>query len=341
MPSRQIFTRSESYINFQAERRLSNWGAAAVQGRDVMRTASEGSKSLLSSDFGPLNDEMGCPRTTALTRHAKRAVAAPAHDDFPRRQPNTFGEKGGVRVLALLKAGPLNNDSPHTRSPAVPGAAGQRRPSAAASAASAASTTGPSRGKQAGKRGPGSPKRLAGSPRRLQASAATATPSNEAAFFIPEDASTRIFDWLRAPGSVPSKSLLRKSTSEPPNHPLAASSPHVRLRRQSSAAHDRAVFEHRLQKVVLLRMQLGGAVGPGAPRASRLLRAEGTRGRIPDEEFGNMFPTGDEIVEAKVFAPVRVTWAAPKSSAGMLLEVEARGGGAVVWRDGLCAMVHL
>ena len=158
-----------------------------------------------------------------------------------------------------------------------------------------------------------------------------ALPAKENVFFVPEDSSGRISEWLRAPSKV------LRETKSLPNPTLAASSDHVRRRRESSTAHDRAIFEHRLKNFVQLRTQLGGAVGPGAPRASRLLRAQGTRGRIPDEEFPNMFPTGDEIVEAEAFAPVRVKWAAPKPSAGLMLEVDARGA----WREVVCARARL
>ncbi|KAJ1475611.1 hypothetical protein T484DRAFT_3161109 [Baffinella frigidus] len=44
-------------------------------------------------------------------------------------------------------------------------------------------------------------------------------------------------------------------------------------------------------------------------RMSRLMRMEGERGRIPDEELGNIFATGEEKAVVG-FAPVRLVWQA-------------------------------
>jgi hypothetical protein len=51
------------------------------------------------------------------------------------------------------------------------------------------------------------------------------------------------------------------------------------------------------------------SVSPVPMRMSRLMRVEGERGRIPDEEYGNIFATGEEKAVVG-FAPVRLVWRA-------------------------------
>jgi len=242
---------------------------------------------VLPSDLGPFNDQV---RSGAMKSFGRRAVAAPAaapaDDHFERREPQTPSE-GPVGLLG------------------------------------------------------GSAQPIWGMVRRIRGhgsqESATPAPSGEEAILLPPsynygDEIRGIFV-RRSSGEVlpslsglpgPPSSVASRPGSFASQSPLQKISPinEVRRRREAHAAHDRAVFEKRLSQGGLLRMQRQVR---SPLRASRLLRLEGERGRIPDDEVGNLFPTGDEIVESKTFAPVRLTWAVPKPSAAMLMEVEARG----------------